>query len=160
MTMLVQAKTLETTILLAQAFGQCITATRPAPILLYGQLGAGKTTFIRHLVEMLPGSQNAEISSPSFNILNLYPTTPPVGHFDLYRTEGTGIEGEIEEALGDSRLFCLVEWSEYLPQEACPDVYIAMTWTITGSSSRNIELRATGPEAQALLACIQRQFNS
>jgi len=91
--MILVLTSLEATAALAHAFAACV-ADSPAlpPVLLHGQLGAGKTTFIRELVQTLPGSENAEVSSPSFNILNLYPTTPPVGHFDLYRTEGRGFD--------------------------------------------------------------------
>ena len=51
-------------------------------ILFYGDLGSGKTTFTRGLIEALPGGENAEVSSPSFTLCNSYPTTPSVIHCD------------------------------------------------------------------------------
>ena len=57
-----------------------------------GELGAGKTTLVRGLVEALPGGQDAEVASPSFNLVNLYPTQPETAHVDLYRCEGAPLD--------------------------------------------------------------------
>lgn len=54
-------------------------------LLLQGPLGTGKTTFVRGFAESLPGGENAQISSPSFNLVNHYPTQPEIIHIDLYR---------------------------------------------------------------------------
>ena len=99
--------TLETpaaTAAMAQAFARAAAAADVLPaVLMNGQLGAGKTTFVRALVELLPGSENAEVGSPSFNLVNLYPTTPPVAHFDLLlRSE--------ERRVGKE---CRSRWSPY-----------------------------------------------
>ncbi|MDY0227777.1 MAG: tRNA (adenosine(37)-N6)-threonylcarbamoyltransferase complex ATPase subunit type 1 TsaE [Desulfomicrobium apsheronum] len=154
--MILVLTSLEATAALAQAFAECI-ADSPAlpPVLLHGQLGAGKTTFIRELVQALPGSENAEVSSPSFNILNLYPTTPPVGHFDLYRTEGRDFDPDLEETLFAPDHFCLLEWAEYLPADCMPDSHIGMSWTAE-EETRTVEITAHGPEAQALLECLEQ----
>jgi tRNA threonylcarbamoyladenosine biosynthesis protein TsaE len=154
--MILTLTSLEATSALARAFAVCVTKS-PAlpPVLLRGQLGAGKTTFIRELVQALPGSEDAEVSSPSFNLLNLYPTTPPVGHFDLYRTEGRGFDPDLEETLFAPDHFCLLEWAEYLPRDCMPDCYIEMSWTVD-AEIRTVELAAHGPEAQALLTCVEQ----
>lgn len=145
---------LEETARLAQALAACIDRSPFLPaVLMHGQLGAGKTTFVRELVQALPGSGQAEVSSPSFNLLNLYPTKPPVGHFDLYRTEGQGFSDDLEETLLAPDHFCLVEWAEHLPPECMPDSYISMTWTVDGEN-RTVELSAHGPEAQTVLDCV------
>jgi tRNA threonylcarbamoyladenosine biosynthesis protein TsaE len=147
---------LEATAALARAFAACV-ADSPAlpPVLLHGQLGAGKTTFIRELVQALPGSENAEVSSPSFNLLNLYPTTPPVGHFDLYRTEGRGLDPDLEETLFAQDHFCLLEWAEYLPPDCMPDSHIDMFWAVD-AEIRTVKFAAHGPEALALLDCVEK----
>jgi tRNA threonylcarbamoyladenosine biosynthesis protein TsaE len=154
--MILVLTSLEATADLAHAFAACV-AQSPSlpPVLLRGQLGAGKTTFIRELVQALPGSENAEVSSPSFNLLNLYPTTPPVGHFDLYRTEGRGLDPDLEEALFSLDHFCLVEWSEYLPADCKPESGIEMSWT-ADNDIRTVTIDAFGPEAQALLKCVEK----
>ena len=61
----------------------------PFSLLMTGDLGCGKTTLTRALVEALPGGESAETSSPSFTLCNVYPTTPPIVHCDLYR-QGAG----------------------------------------------------------------------
>lgn len=54
-------------------------------ICLHGDLGVGKTTFTKGLVEVLaPGTHQDEVTSPTFVTLNLY---QHVAHFDLYRLE-------------------------------------------------------------------------
>lgn len=52
-------------------------------ILLYGDLGAGKTCFTNGILYGLGFSLGG--SSPTFTVVNEYPTAPPVNHFDLYR---------------------------------------------------------------------------
>lgn len=154
--MILVLTSLETTSALARAFAACV-ADSPVlpPVLLRGPLGAGKTTFIRELVQALPGSENAEVSSPSFNLLNLYPTTPPVGHFDLYRTEGREFDPDLEETLFAPDHFCLLEWAEYLPGDYMPDSRIDMLWTVNGDN-RTVRLSAHGPEAQTILDCVEK----
>lgn len=88
-------------------------------ILFFGELGAGKTTFTRGLIEALPGGEDAEVSSPSFTLCNSYPTTPPVIHCDLYRSEGA-LPDEVEEALDAESGLVLVEWAERIPPEDLP----------------------------------------
>lgn len=157
--MIFQAPTLHETIALANAFASCTRSCRlHVPILLHGQLGAGKTTFIRYLVESLPGSHNAEVSSPSFNILNIYPTKPTVGHFDLYRTAGLEFDADLEETLSNPQYLCLIEWAEYLPEDCLPPTYITMSWNIS-DQLRTIHCDPVGDDAVALLDCVKSHFS-
>ena len=157
--MILVLSSLEATAALAKVFADCVTGSPSLPpVLLRGQLGAGKTTFIRELVQSLPGSEDAEVSSPSFNLLNLYPTTPPVGHFDLYRTSGMGFGADLEETLFAPDHFCLLEWAEFLPDDSRPESYIEMVWTVEGET-RSVVLAAHGPEASDLLTCVANAFS-
>ncbi len=152
--------TLADTEALGLAFAACCAPGLVLPpLLMRGQLGAGKTTFVRALVGALPGSEEAEVSSPSFNILNLYPTKPEVGHFDLYRTEGLGFGPDLEEVLQDPARFCLVEWAEYLPEASRPDEYIIMTWTVV-NEQRQTELTAHGPSARTFPNCVRDRLST
>ena len=94
------------------------------PVMLYGALGSGKTSLTRGIVSALPDSQLAEVCSPSFTILNFYPTQPPVLHADLYRCPvGSALPEELEEALdpaGERRCLVLLEWPEFLPTQILP----------------------------------------
>jgi len=87
-------------------------------IFLIGDLGAGKTTFVKFLVEALKPNGEYEVRSPTFAVLNEYPTEKGVVyHADLYRVknfdftdfEGSGI--------------LLIEWADYL-KDLKPDIVI------------------------------------
>ena len=89
---------------------------------LEGELGAGKTEFVRGFVASI--APQAAVRSPSFSILNIYETSRfPVYHFDFYRLRNAAELREIgfdDYASGEG--ICLVEWGtlfpEVLPQEA------------------------------------------
>jgi tRNA threonylcarbamoyladenosine biosynthesis protein TsaE len=85
-------------------------------VALRGPLGAGKTAFVRALVEALHGSAEA-VSSPTFVFRQRYEGTPPVEHLDLYRIEDPAAELP-DLALDDAfapGVLTLVEWPERAP---------------------------------------------
>jgi len=83
-------------------------------VLLYGELGAGKTTFVRGLARGV-GADPGEVASPTFVLLTSYPGRLTLHHADLYRLRGDGDEAEIglEELPGSSGMLA-VEWPERL----------------------------------------------
>lgn len=111
-----------------EAFGEEIAAaltsdaSLPRFIALYGDLGVGKTAFVRGLARVLaPG---AAVRSPTFALVNEYRAKPcPVFHFDMYRIES---EDELE-SIGFydylDRGLCVVEWSENIGY-ALPESYL------------------------------------
>ncbi len=121
----------------------------PLPIFLEGDLGCGKTTLVRALVQHLPGSEQAEVNSPSFNICNLYPTQPPVAHFDLYRLGEIGPDESLFEQLADPSVLVIVEWAQYLPSSCWPPEYLCLElfWP---DRHRSLRLKPCGPGAQNL----------
>lgn len=94
-----------------RALGASLVASWSAGdlVLLQGELGAGKTTLVRGVLWALGWTE--PVRSPTFNLLQVYPTEPPVLHADLYRLKGGGLTGLGLEDYLDSHL-CLVEWPE------------------------------------------------
>lgn len=81
---------------------------------LFGDIGAGKTAFVRLVAESLGIKE--KVTSPSFTILNEYHTgVIPIYHFDLYRLENVGIKTITDELSEYSQGRCLtfVEWAEF-----------------------------------------------
>ena len=150
---------LEHTRALAHSLGEAIAnyqRLRPAAplpvILLMGDLGAGKTTFIRFLTENLPGGENAEVASPSFTLCNVYPTTPEVQHFDLYRLPPGSGDEMLEESLEALNGLIILEWAEYLPGRVFPVDRIEMYWHVH-KDSRKVVFEGSGA-GKALLELI------
>ena len=78
---------------------------------LHGELGAGKTTFVRGAARALGVTQ--PVSSPTFTIGHRYDSDPPVAHLDLYRIVGLDPEewGDLEPYFDGTVAF--VEWPEH-----------------------------------------------
>ncbi|MDD2219945.1 MAG: tRNA (adenosine(37)-N6)-threonylcarbamoyltransferase complex ATPase subunit type 1 TsaE [Desulfoplanes sp.] len=147
-------KNIDDTSNLAMILVTCLQKMDQFPaILLQGDLGSGKTTMTRMLVRRLQGGDQAEVSSPSFNVMNVYPTLPETAHFDFYRMEGLGLDGTMEEYLYDPNRLSIVEWINYLPEYLWPDDYILMQWT-TEDTVRKIRLSAQGSLGYSLMACL------
>lgn len=100
-------------------------------ILLKGDLGAGKTTFVKEFIQFMGGNKN-QVDSPTFSLLNIYLVNEKnIYHFDLYRI---GTPREIED-IGfmeyiDFGNLCFVEWpekiTEFLPQDRIIHVDISL----------------------------------
>ena len=82
-------------------------------VLMYGELGAGKTCFTNGMLYGLGFSEGG--SSPTFTIVNQYPSEPKINHFDLYRvtSEDELYDIGFNEYLSDGSIN-IIEW----PQKA------------------------------------------
>ena len=106
----------------------------------YGDMGAGKTTFINALSRRL-GVEDDVTNSPSFAIINEYlsdTTAELIYHFDLYRLE------DIDEALEigvedyfDSGALCFLEWPERIA-DILPDDTVRVDIRVNDDNSRDI----------------------
>jgi tRNA threonylcarbamoyladenosine biosynthesis protein TsaE len=83
-------------------------------VLLTGELGSGKTAFVRGLARGL-GADPEDVASPTFVLLTAYPGRLTLHHADLYRLRGDGDDRELglEELPGPSGVLA-VEWAERL----------------------------------------------
>ncbi|MCK4753607.1 MAG: tRNA (adenosine(37)-N6)-threonylcarbamoyltransferase complex ATPase subunit type 1 TsaE [Calditrichia bacterium] len=85
-------------------------------ILLYGELGSGKTFITRDFVALL-GSK-AEVSSPSFSLINQYDGVPLINHVDLYRVKDeTDLINLGLEDLWNSTSINFIEWPEIIEDQ-------------------------------------------
>ena len=101
------------------AAGRVLGATLPAgaTVLLYGDLGAGKTAFVRGLAQGL-GVDPGEVSSPTFTIVQEYRGRAlTLQHVDLYRLSPAGVADLALDDLLDPSSVMAIEWAERLPRE-------------------------------------------
>ncbi len=130
-------------------------------VLLRGDLGSGKTTLVRGLVAALPGGDEAEVASPSFNLVNIYPTRPEVVHMDLYRLRGNEARELFEEyaeaaspgATPEAARILAVEWAEHLPDDCLAGDHLAI-FLSHAEPGRQVFLEARGAKGEALLAAL------
>jgi tRNA threonylcarbamoyladenosine biosynthesis protein TsaE len=106
---------------------------------LEGELGAGKTEFVRGFVAAL--NPAAAVKSPSFSICNIYETEKyPVYHFDFYRLSGAAELGETgfdDYASGEG--VCLIEWGTRFPERLPPGTTV-IRFRDAGNGVREIDL--------------------
>lgn len=114
-------------------------------VLLYGDLGAGKTAFVRGLAEGL-GANPDDVSSPTFTLIQEYRGgRVPLLHVDLYRlSDPREIDDLGLEELGSGAVLA-IEWSEHLP--TVPDDALSVRIENVGETERRITLQ--NPELRA-----------
>ena len=108
----------------------------------YGEMGAGKTTFINALCKEL-GVEDDTTNSPSFSIINEYrsdTTAELIYHFDLYRLESLEEAFDIGvEDYFDSGALCFLEWPERI-DDILPGDTVKVTITINDDDTRTITI--------------------
>ena len=122
---------------LARVIANVLTA--PSTLLLFGDLGAGKSTFARFLIKALT-FENMVVPSPTFTLLQSYDTSKgPLTHFDLYRLSSSeeiidlGWEDYIQYHM------CLVEWPERLDGHY-PTPHMQIHFEEMGEKNRNLRM--------------------
>lgn len=108
-----------------------------------GDLGSGKTTFIRGLATGSAGIDPSEVCSPTFNYLNIYTGIHTIFHFDLYRLQRA--QDFLAAGFGDylsAEGICCIEWSEHI-RSILPQHRIEVNLTYVNQQTRNIEISWT-----------------
>ncbi len=111
---------------------------------LFGEIGAGKTAFVRFVAEALDIKE--KVTSPSFTILNEYHTGEiPIYHFDLYRLENEGVKTITDELreYSTGKQLTFVEWAEF-SQNEIPFDRIEINVTYDDEENRCFEFTAIG----------------
>ena len=90
-------------------------------IFLYGDMGVGKTTFIKHLIHAFQKKNNlklSEITSPTFNILNEYEINQiKINHYDLFRLKSTQELQNLNLFESCSKAITLIEWPQIIAEK-------------------------------------------
>lgn len=106
-----------------------------------GNMGAGKTTFIKALCEVL-GVENDVVNSPTFSIVNEYETTDgkQIYHFDFYRLKhySEAIDFGLYDYFNSGAL-CLMEWPENI-EEVLPDDTVVVNLNVNADGTRTLTM--------------------
>lgn len=119
-------------------FGHALTV--PSVIAFNGNLGAGKTTFIRGIAAAF-GIDEREVCSPTFTYLNIYQGKASLYHFDLYRIPSARefIAAGFEEFLYAGGI-CCIEWSEKIVS-LLPENTLSVALASVGKDLRTISIQ-------------------
>lgn len=125
-----------------EALGTSIGKSLPinSIVCFFGDLGAGKTTFIKGLAAGVLGTTGEEVNSPTFTYLNIYHGQKTLYHFDLYRLK----DADEFLSMGFDETFeaggiCCIEWAEKIEGIELPHAY-KIVMTHLGGETRGIEI--------------------
>lgn len=109
-------------------------------VCLFGDLGAGKTTFIKGIAAGAAAIDIHQVISPTFVYLNIYKGNRIVYHFDLYRLKDADefLSMGFDEMLFDQQI-CCIEWSERIAS-LLPETCIKITLEHESETCRSIRI--------------------
>ena len=123
---------------------------------LFGEIGAGKTAFVRLVAQALEIKE--KVTSPSFTILNEYHTGEiPIYHFDLYRLENEGVKTITDELreYSTGRQLTFVEWAEF-SQNEIPFDRIEVNVTYDDEDNRCFEFTSIGKGMDKIIEGLEK----
>ena len=124
------------------ALGERLAHTLPAgaTVLLIGNLGAGKTTLAKGIIQGLGAASADQVSSPTFTLIHEYGSPAAVYHVDLYRLDSARDAATLGlDDLFESPAMVIVEWGERFP-ELMPAGCIEIRLRAVTDDSREISL--------------------
>lgn len=125
-----------------RAFAESLAPALPPNTLiaLYGDLGAGKTTFVQGLVRGL-GSKDDLAQSPTFTYMHTYPCLPTLTHFDLYRLVSPDdfLSMGFHESFETGGIVA-IEWPERI-SNLLPPSHLEIRLTHVSETTRKLEMR-------------------
>ena len=101
---------------------QLLKKLKPGNIVfLYGEMGVGKTTFVRYLINKFQENDNlkiTEITSPTFNLLNEYQLHKiKINHYDLFRIKSNREIKDLSLFENNNSSITLIEWPEIIEKK-------------------------------------------
>ena len=101
---------------------QILKKLKPGNIVfLYGEMGVGKTTFVRYLINKFQENDNlkiTEVTSPTFNLLNEYQLKKiKINHYDLFRVKSNLEIKDLDLFENNSNSITLIEWPEIIKKK-------------------------------------------
>lgn len=125
---------------------------------LNGDLGTGKTTFVKALAEGM--GLDSDVTSATFTIVNIYEGDPSLYHFDVYRLEDEDEFFEMggEELLDDGSV-CAIEWADRI-EGSLPEEYLILNFERIDETTRRIAVKGVGPRGEALEKEVMTYENS
>lgn len=106
-------------------------------VALDGELGAGKTTFVKYCAKALGLTET--VDSPTYTLLKTY-GPPLMHHMDAYRLDVSSFD--LDDALNDSQAYLFLEWANRI-QPSHPAKTIHLTWSTQGAS-RTLKIEGNG----------------
>ena len=124
---------------------------------LTGELGSGKTCFVRGLARGLEVGKEAWVRSPTFSLINEYDGRLPLYHIDLYRLADVD---EIEELNLREVLFSdgvsVIEWVERLPLAEI-DEHLQIVFSYGSGAQRQLDFMAFGSHYEKIINQLKRR---
>ena len=144
--MVFKSKNVEQTYILAEKLAKLIKGGDI--ILLNGDLGAGKTTFVKGFAKAIGIKES--VNSPTFTLLKTYQSNDYcLVHVDAYRLEGSSFE-ELDDYLSDENVI-FIEWSSCISNTDFIDDYLAIDIKYKSKNQREYVLSGVGKRYEELL---------
>ncbi len=125
---------------------------------LVGDLGAGKTCFVKGIAGGLNDIPEREVTSPTFTIIQEYDGKIPLYHFDAYRLEGSedltdiGFDDYVE-----GQGVSVIEWADNI-SDALPEERLLIDIELAGENDRCFKCGAKGVKHEAVLDEFRKKF--
>ena len=141
-----ELNSLENTFNLSKKIGKLLS--KGDVIFLYGEIGVGKTTFVRGLInnfEVQRGTNESEILSPTFNIVFDYVIKElKIMHYDLYRLKNSKDINELGIFVESENCITLIEWPELIEKKPDNRIELFFSYLEENLDKRNLEIKGLG----------------
>ena len=141
-----ELNSLENTFNLSKKIGKLLS--KGDVIFLYGEIGVGKTTFVRGLInnfEVQRGTNESQILSPTFNIVFDYVIKElKIMHYDLYRLKNNKDINELGIFVESENCITLIEWPELIEKKPDNRIELFFSYLEENLDKRNLEIKGHG----------------